>query len=111
MIRLLIVDDQVVARQGLRMRLELEPDVSVVGEAGDGEAAVELSASLRPDVVVMDIEMPGMDGISATRALQTAAHRPTVVMLSLYDDAATQRRAQEAGAAAFVAKHRLPGSG
>jgi DNA-binding NarL/FixJ family response regulator len=89
------------------MRLELEPDVEVVGEAADGESALALAAILCPDVIIMDIEMPGMDGISATRALRENGKRARVVMLSLYDDIATQARAREAGAVAFVAKHRM----
>lgn len=107
MIKLLLVDDQPGARQGLRMRLELEADVEVVGEAYDGESALALAETLRPDVILMDIEMPGMDGISATRALRERSRRPRVVMLSLYDDAQTQERARQAGAVAFVAKHRM----
>jgi DNA-binding NarL/FixJ family response regulator len=106
-ITLVLVDDQPGARQGLRMRLELEPDVAVVGEAGDGAAALDLAETLCPDVVVMDIEMPGMDGISATRALRERGQRAKVVILSLYDDATTQARAREAGAVAFVAKHQM----
>lgn len=89
------------------MRLELEPDVRVVGEAGDGATAVALAETLHPDVIIMDIEMPGMDGINATRVLRERGRRSKVVMLSLYDDSQTQRRAREAGAVAFVAKHRM----
>jgi len=89
------------------MWLELEPDVEVIGEAEDGQAALELADALHPDVVIMDIEMPGMDGISATRALSRRSQPVKVVMLSLYDDSATQSRAREAGAVAFVAKHRM----
>lgn len=89
------------------MRLELEPDVEVIGEASDGESALALAETLRPDVIIMDIEMPGMDGISATRALRERSRLAKVVMLSLYDDVLTQTRAREAGAVAFVAKHRM----
>jgi DNA-binding NarL/FixJ family response regulator len=108
-IRLLLVDDQPGTRRGLRMRLELEPDVMVVGEAGDGVAALRLVDELAPDVVVMDVEMPVMDGIAATKALRRSplGDRCAVVILSLYDDAVTQSRAHEAGAAEFVAKHRM----
>lgn len=67
--RVLLVDDQPLLRTGFRMILSAEPDLQVVGEAGDGAAAVELARRLRPDVVLMDIRMPGMDGIQATRAL------------------------------------------
>lgn len=104
MINLLVVDDQSSVRQGLRMRLSLEPDFSVVGEAGDGEEALAASARLHPDVILMDIEMPRMDGISATAALRTVAPDSAVVVLSLYGDPATRARAREAGAIAFVEK-------
>ena len=106
-IRLLIVDDQPAVRQGLRLRLSLEPELEVVGEAGDGAEAIALAGSLRPDVVLMDVRMPGTDGIEATAALKVTTREIAVVMLSLYDDSGTRRRAKEAGAAAFVAKHRM----
>lgn len=108
-IRLLLVDDQPQVRRGLVMRLGLEPDVEVVGEAGDAESALELAGRLRPDVVIMDVELPGMDGIDATRSLRTSLPRTAIVMLSLHDDHDTVARAKAAGAAAFVAKHRMEG--
>lgn len=107
MIRLLLVDDQKNVRRGLRMRLDLEPDVEVVGEAENGEMAIDQVNSLNPDVVLMDVEMPTMDGISATRELQNTQAPCSVVMLSLYDDTVTRERARRAGAKAFVAKHQL----
>ena len=106
-IRVLLVDDQPAVRQGLRIRLVLEPDVEVVGEAGDGAGAISLAQSLRPDVILMDVRMPGMDGISAVRTLRAVAPESAVVILSLYDDASTRAGAEEAGAAAFVAKHQV----
>ena len=105
MISIVLVDDQASVRRGLRMRLSMEPDVEVVGEAESGEAALQLVRALSPDVVLMDVEMPGMDGIVATAALRATAPHVAVVILSLYDDARTRARAREAGAAAFVAKH------
>ena len=102
---IVLVDDQASVRRGLRMRLSMEPDVEVVGEAESGEAALRLVRALSPDVVLMDVEMPGMDGIVATAALRATAPHVAVVILSLYDDARTRARAREAGAAAFVAKH------
>ncbi len=104
-ISIVLVDDQATVRRGLRMRLTIEADVEVVGEAGSGEAALRLVRSLSPDVVLMDVEMPGMDGVDATAALRAAAPQVAVVILSLYDDARTRARARDAGAAGFVSKH------
>jgi DNA-binding NarL/FixJ family response regulator len=101
----LLVDDQPAARQGLLIWLTTEPDVTVVGEAGTGEEAIRMARTLSPEVVLMDVEMPDMDGIAATAALRATAPHVAVVILSLYDDAGTRARAREAGAAAFVAKH------
>jgi DNA-binding NarL/FixJ family response regulator len=106
-IRVLIVDDQPAVRRGLHLRLSLEPEVEVIGETGDGEDAISLAGSLRPDVVLMDARMPGMDGIEATAALRAVSRESAVVMLSLDDSAKTRTRAKEAGAVAFVAKHRM----
>lgn len=108
-IRVLVVDDRPAITRALKARLGLEADVEVVGEAEDGRAAVELVLALRPDVVVMDLLMPAMDGIEATVALGVAAPQTAVVMLTLYDDAGTERRAFAAGAAGFVGKHRPEG--
>ena len=68
MIRVLLVDDQSLLRMGFRLILEAEPDIEVVGEAGDGAAGVSMTSALHPDVVLMDVRMPGMDGISRDRA-------------------------------------------
>jgi DNA-binding NarL/FixJ family response regulator len=106
-IRLLLVDDEPAIRRGLRMRLALESDVEVVGEAGDGVSALQEVQRLAPQVVLMDVEMPGMDGIAATSRLRAQAPRPAVVMLSMHDDQGTVARALAAGAAAFVAKHSI----
>lgn len=106
-IRLLLVDDRPAVRRGLRIWLALEPNMEVVGEADDGAEAISLARALHPNVVLMDVEMPGMDGISTTAALRQVVPQSAVVILTLYDDAVTRTRAQEAGAAAFVAKHRM----
>jgi DNA-binding NarL/FixJ family response regulator len=106
-IRLLLVDDRPTVRRGLRIWLALEPNIEVVGEASDGAEAISLARALRPDVVLMDVGMPGMDGISATAALRSLAPQSAVVILTLHDDAATRTHAREAGAAAFVAKHQM----
>lgn len=104
MIRLLLVDDQPVVRKGLRMRLTMEPDITVVGEASTGEEALVLVRSLAPDIVLMDVEMPGMDGITTAEILRSNIPQSAVVMLSIYDDIHTRARAQAAGAAGFVEK-------
>ena len=104
MTTLLLVDDQPTIRQGLRMRLGLEPGLTVIGEAENGERALALAAELRPDVIVMDVEMQPMDGIAATEAMHSVCPDCAVVILSLHDDSATRARAAAAGAAAFVAK-------
>lgn len=100
----LLVDDRAAVRRGLRMRLALEPDLAVVGEASDGAAALALVPMVRPDVVVMDVAMPGMDGSAAVAAMRALAPRTAVVVLSIHDDATTRARALAAGATAFVEK-------
>ena len=104
MIRVLLVDDQAVVRRALRARFHLEPDLEVVGEASTGTEALALAQTLSPDVVLMDLEMPGMDGIETTAALRRMVPQSAVVILSIYDDAQTRGRAQVAGAVAFVEK-------
>jgi DNA-binding NarL/FixJ family response regulator len=103
-IRLLLVDDEARVRQGLRMCMAGEPDFDVVGEAEEGERAVALASQLRPDVVVIDLRMLGVDGIEATRVLAETEPSTRVVVLSLQDDAGTRREAIASGAAAFVGK-------
>jgi len=105
-IRLLLVDDQPAVRRGLRMRFALELDLEVVGEAGDATEAISLAQTLRPDVVLMDVDMSGIDGILTIAMLRQVAPHSTVVIFTLRDDAATQEQARAAGAEAFVAKHR-----
>jgi DNA-binding NarL/FixJ family response regulator len=104
MIRVLIVDGRPSVRQGLRMQLLLEPDLEVIGEAASGEEALALVPQVQPDVVLMDVKMPGMDGIPATRGVRAIRPQSTIVLLSLYDDARLKAEAQAAGAAAFVGK-------
>ena len=104
MIKILLVDDQPAVRTGLKMRFALEPDIEVVGEAGSGLEALDLTRVLCPDVVLMDVEMPGLDGINTTVRLKTSMPEPAVVVLSLYDSAEMRQRALNAGAAAFVGK-------
>lgn len=104
MIKVLVVDNEPTVRAGLRMRLGLESDFAIAGEAGDGIEALELARNLQPDIVVMDVKMPRMDGITAVSQLQVAAPHIPVVMSSIHDDALTRSRAYTAGAAAFIGK-------
>jgi DNA-binding NarL/FixJ family response regulator len=103
------VDDEQTVRRGLRMRLSMEPDFAVVGEVSDGQAALAAVADLTPDVVVMDLYMPVLDGLEATSALHEAGSPCAVVMLTMQDDAETRARAHAAGAVAFVSKHQIEG--
>ncbi len=103
-IRILIADDHAVVREGTRRILEQEPDMEVVGEAGDGEEAVNLVTSLKPDVAIMDISMPKMDGIEATRLIKAACPSISVLALSAYDDDQFVFSLLEAGAAGYLLK-------
>jgi DNA-binding NarL/FixJ family response regulator len=110
MIRLVVVDDEALVRRGLTLLLRLEPDMEVVGEAGDGAAAVALVRRERPDVVLMDIRMPGIDGLGATRALMaapdTAATR--VLILTTFDADEHVFAGLRAGASGFLLKDTPP---
>jgi DNA-binding NarL/FixJ family response regulator len=106
-IRLFLVDDEPRVRQGLRMRLGMEADIAIVGEASDGQSAVVAVQAARPDVVLMDLHMPVLDGIGATAALRESLPGCAVILLSFQDDPDTRARALEAGAVAFVAKHQI----
>jgi two-component system nitrate/nitrite response regulator NarL len=104
-IRLLLVDCQRAVRRGLKMRFALEPNLKVVGEAGDAVEAIPLARTLHPDVILMDVEFPGVSGTAAIETLSTSTPHSGVVIFTLRNDAATRGRARAAGAAAFVAKH------
>jgi DNA-binding NarL/FixJ family response regulator len=108
-ITLLLADDQALLRRGFRMILEAEGDLSVVGEAGDGATSVELAATLRPDVVLMDIRMPTMDGIEATRRIVDANAEVRVLVLTTFDLDEYAFGALRAGASGFVLKDARPG--
>jgi DNA-binding NarL/FixJ family response regulator len=105
-IRLLIVDDQELVRTGFRLFLETQDDLEVVGEAGNGLEAIELASQLRPDVVLMDIRMPGMDGVETTARLTAAAIEPPprVLILTTFDLDEYVFGALRAGAAGFLLK-------
>lgn len=105
--RVLLADDHALVRSGLRALLEAEPDMEVVGEAEDGVMVVETCRKLQPEVVVMDLTMPGRGGISATEDLRTELPETKVVVLTMHDDNAYLRLAQLAGAAGFVLKKSL----
>ena len=103
-IRVLLVDDHVVVRQGLSRLLKEEPDIEIVGEASDGETAVTMVRQILPDVVTMDINMPGMGGIEATRAIHAEFPQVRVIGLSLFDEGELARAIREAGAVDYLTK-------
>jgi DNA-binding NarL/FixJ family response regulator len=109
-IRILVVDDQALVRRGFRLVLEIEPDLEVVGEAADGEQAVAACRELQPDIVLMDVRMPGLDGIAATKQITaTPGARPTrVVMLTTFDMDEHVYDALQAGASGFLLKDVQP---
>jgi DNA-binding NarL/FixJ family response regulator len=109
MTRILVADDQVLVRGGLRMILEAQPDLEVVGEAGDGSEALALARELRPDLVLMDIRMPGLDGLEATRRLLGAGDpAPKVLVLTTFDLDEYVYEAIRAGASGFLLKSTPP---
>ncbi len=103
-IRILLVDDQELVRTGFRMVLDAQQDMSVVGEAGDGAAALQLLRAVTADVVVMDVRMPRLDGIEATRRICQAGERPRVLMLTTFDLDEYAYAALKAGASGFLLK-------
>jgi len=109
-IRVLLADDQAMFRAGIAMVLGSQPDLTVVGEAGDGAEALEQVAATRPDVVLMDLEMPGTDGVAATRALveRYADQAPKVLVLTTFDLDEAAASAIEAGASGFLLKSAEP---
>lgn len=102
--RVLIADDEAIVRDGLRTILDLEPDLTVVGEAADGAQAVAAARELSPDVVLVDIQMPGVDGIEATRQMLRVPNPPRVLMLTTFDRNEYVYQAIRAGASGFLLK-------
>ncbi|WP_427870307.1 response regulator [Leucobacter luti] len=104
MIRVLVVDDHPIVRGGISGLLETEPDFAVVGEAASGEEAIELVASSAPDVVLMDLRMPGIGGVEATRAIARGDGSPRVLVFTTYEDDDQILAAIEAGASGYLVK-------
>ena len=104
MIRVLLADDEQLIREGLRLILDLQPDIEVVGEAADGVEAVRLAGELAPDVLLIDIRMPRMDGLEVTEQLADAVVRPRVLILTTFDSDEFLYRALKAGASGFLLK-------
>lgn len=102
--RLVIVDDNDLVREGLRARLVSEPDMEVVGEAENGREALEVCLDLRPNLVLMDVRMPKMDGLAATRAIKERLPRTGVIMVTMHEDPEYLLEAVRAGAAGYVLK-------
>ncbi|HEV7566996.1 MAG TPA: response regulator transcription factor [Microbacteriaceae bacterium] len=108
MIHVLVVDDEPLVRSGVRMILEGEDDIEVVGEAADGNKALERARALAPDVVILDIRMPGMDGIETTRRLLQRADAPRILILTTFDLDEYVYQAMKAGASGFILKNIPP---
>ena len=108
MIRVLLVDDQSLLRMGFRLILEAEPDMEVVGEAGDGASGVSMASALHPDVVLMDVRMPGMDGIKATASIIEAGPASKVLILTTFDLDQYVFAGLKAGASGFMLKDAPP---
>jgi DNA-binding NarL/FixJ family response regulator len=107
-LRILVADDHAIVRQGLRLLLDSQPDMSVVGEAADGQEALAQVDTLRPDIVVMDLAMPGMNGVVATRTLKLEHPDVAIVALTRHDDDTYLEECLRAGASAYVLKQSSP---
>jgi two-component system invasion response regulator UvrY len=108
MIRVLLADDHAVVRTGFRLLLQSHPEVSVVAEADSGEAACQLYAELSPDVVVLDLAMPGMGGLEALRRIRARNNQARILTLSAHDDPMHARRSLQEGALGFLSKRSAP---
>ena len=104
MIRVLVADDETIVRDGLRTIIELEDDLEVVAEAGDGEEAVELARELKPDLALVDVRMPNIDGLQASRRLLALSVPPRVLVLTTFDRNEYVYEAMKAGASGFLLK-------
>ena len=108
MIRILIADDQELVRTGFRVVLDAEPDLEVIGEAADGLTAIEAAKTLQPDIVLMDIRMPNLDGIEATRRIAAGDGSPRILILTTFDLDDYVYEALRAGASGFLLKDAPP---
>ncbi len=104
MIRTCLVDDQTLVREGIRALIDLLPDIEVAGEAADGETALRVLAETRPDVVLLDLRMPGLDGIGVLRALRAEDRLPPTIVLTTFDDDGLMLEAIRQGARGFLLK-------
>jgi DNA-binding NarL/FixJ family response regulator len=107
-IKVLLADDQALVRAGFRMIIEAREDLEVVGEAGDGDQAVRLAGQTRPDVILMDVRMPGTDGLTATARLTASPDAPKIIILTTYDQDEPLYAALRAGASGFLLKDVRP---
>jgi two-component system response regulator NreC len=108
-LRIVLADDHVTVRHGLKLLIDSQADMTVVAEASDGAAAIQRALDLKPDVVVMDISMPGMNGLVATRALKKAQPQTAIVTLTRHGDDAYLQELLRAGVSAYVLKQSAPG--
>lgn len=108
-IRILLADDHAVVRQGFKMILGAQPDMEIVGEAGNGHEAIELADQLKPDVIVMDVAMPELNGIEATRRIGESAPHARVLALSMHKDSVYVREVLRAGARGYLLKDSVAG--
>ena len=107
-LRVLLADDHAILRQGLKLLIESQPDMAVVGESADGNGVLDQATALKPDIVVMDISMPGMNGLVATRTLKRLQPEVTVVALTRHDDDTYLEELLRAGASGYVLKQSAP---
>lgn len=107
-VRILIADDHAIVRQGLKLLIDSQPDMKVIAEAANGDAVLEKAAALKPDVVVMDISMPGVNGLLATRTLKQRQPYTTVIALTRHEDRTYLEELLRAGASAYVLKQSPP---
>jgi DNA-binding NarL/FixJ family response regulator len=102
--KILIVDDMLAVREALRWALGDVPELTIVGEAGNGQQALAQASQLEPDVVILDVELPGLDGYAVARSLKQFATPPFIIFLTVHSDPASRQRGFEAGGDAFIEK-------